>query len=158
MRDELDKALVEKYPLIFADRNKPASETCMCWGFECGDGWYNIIDALCANIQGHIDNTANNIKWAQEWNSKVNNPDYEWPDYYPVREERRVPEPIPQIVATQVKEKYGILRFYVNYSNPVIDAMIGLAESMSARTCEVCGAPGTRGGDGWLRTTCEEHA
>ena len=28
----------------------------MCWGFECGDGWFDLIDTLCATIQGYIDN------------------------------------------------------------------------------------------------------
>ena len=23
-------------------------------GFDCGDGWYNIIDVLCGNIQHHV--------------------------------------------------------------------------------------------------------
>lgn len=58
MRDELDKQLCEKYPKIFADRYKPAHETAMCWGFECGDGWYDLIDTLCAEIQWHLDKNA----------------------------------------------------------------------------------------------------
>ena len=47
MKEELDKALCEKYPLIFRDRNAPMTETAMCWGICTGDGWYNIIDTLC---------------------------------------------------------------------------------------------------------------
>ena len=29
----------------------------MCWGFECGDGWFGIIDDLCEKIQNHVDKT-----------------------------------------------------------------------------------------------------
>jgi len=47
MRKELDEALCAKYPLIFKDRNADMRTTAMCWGLECGDGWYNIIDVLC---------------------------------------------------------------------------------------------------------------
>jgi hypothetical protein len=54
MNKELDKKLVENYPKIFADRHKSAQETCMCWGFECDSGWYNLIDSLCSSIQHHL--------------------------------------------------------------------------------------------------------
>lgn len=56
MKPELDKALCEKFPKLFADRHKPMTETCMCWGFDCGDGWYWLINSLCEAIQNHIDN------------------------------------------------------------------------------------------------------
>ena len=46
MREELDKKLVEKYPLLYRNRFGSPMETLMCWGFEHGDGWYNIINAL----------------------------------------------------------------------------------------------------------------
>lgn len=127
MRDELDKQLCEKYPKIFADRYKPMTETAMCWGIECGDGWYNIIDQLCANIQSHID----------------------W------EESRGIA--ISQVVAEQVKEKFGTLRFYIRGGDEYIDALINMAESMSGVTCEACGKPGTAGGKGWISTMCEEH-
>jgi len=55
MREELDKLLCEKYPKMMVNRNRPMTETCMCWGFECGDGWFNILDRLMGNIQHHID-------------------------------------------------------------------------------------------------------
>ena len=36
----------------------------MCWGIETGDGWYNIVDTLCSQIQWHIDkNLANHEDW-----------------------------------------------------------------------------------------------
>lgn len=55
MRDELDKKLVEKFPKIFADRYGSMQETCMCWGFECNDGWYSLINSLCECIQHYLD-------------------------------------------------------------------------------------------------------
>ena len=135
MRDDLDRQLCEKYPLIFADRNKSMMETCMCWGFEHGDGWYQIIDSLCANIQSHID-------WQNE-NFAKGYPHYE--------------KPVPQVVAQQVKEKFGTLRFYYNGGDDVIDGMVRMAESWSAVACEECGAPGTQNSQGWIKTLCETH-
>lgn len=157
MRDELDKKLCEKYPLIFRDRNGNMHETCMCWGMCCGDGWYNIIDSMCARIQGHINYSYEQIKWAHKWNENVNDPEYEWTAFV-AREERVVPEPVEQVVATQVKEKFGGLRFYYNGGDDYIRGVVDMAEEMSYVTCEECGAPGKLRKGGWVRTLCDEHA
>ena len=50
MNKELQEKLFEKYPGIFKERHLDKSETCMCWGITCGDGWYNLIDAFCSLI------------------------------------------------------------------------------------------------------------
>jgi hypothetical protein len=57
----------------------------------------------------------------------------------------------------QVKEKFGGLRFYPNYNNNAISALIEAAEIESFHTCEVCGQPGERRGASWLQTTCDKH-
>lgn len=54
MRDDLEKKLYEKYPKIFRQKDLPMSDTCMCWGVCVGEGWFNIIDTLCMNMQNHI--------------------------------------------------------------------------------------------------------
>ena len=41
----------------------------------------------------------------------------------------------------QVKEKFGGLRFYTNFRNDAISALIEAAEIDSVHTCEVCGQP-----------------
>jgi hypothetical protein len=145
MKQELDDELCSKYPEIFADRHRDMTETCMCWGIETGDGWYRIIDQLCGSIQNHIDWRQKNHDWAVKWNA-------EHPD-----NPRAVPEPVPQVVAEQVKEKYGTLRFYYRGGDDVVDGMVRMAESMSGATCDQCGAPGELGGQGWISTRCEEH-
>jgi hypothetical protein len=61
-------------------------------------------------------------------------------------------------VASQVKEKFGGLRFYVQGATDKHWAYISFAESMSYRTCEECGAPGETYTDGWHVTLCEAHA
>ena len=134
MKQELDKLLCEKYPKMLVNRNKPMTETCMCWGFECGDGWFQILDSLMGNIQHHID-----------WNNKNFEKGYK--QY----------KQVPQVTLDQVKEKFGTLRFYYTGGDDVIDGMVRMAESMSAVTCEQCGNPGTTGGQGWITTLCETH-
>jgi len=65
--------------------------------------------------------------------------------------------------ATQIKEKFGTLRFYWDGSMSLqarakVEEAIDLAEARSARTCEVCGEPGRLYGPGWLTTRCTAHA
>lgn len=65
---------------------------------------------------------------------------------------------IPQVEAVQVKEKFGGLRFYVKEATDDQYAVIHFVESLSMKTCEVCGAAGRPQGKGWIRTVCDEHA
>jgi ribosomal protein L37AE/L43A len=50
MNDENTKYLIEKYPTLYKQYYLPMQETAMCWGFECGDGWFNLIDELSSKI------------------------------------------------------------------------------------------------------------
>ena len=64
--------------------------------------------------------------------------------------------PIP--VASQVKAKFGVLRFYVEGACPEgFLACLRRAGERSARTCERCGEPGERSGrTGVWRTLCAD--
>jgi len=127
MKPELQNELFEKYPKIFKQKDLPMQQTAMCWGIEPEDGWYDIIDMLCCQIQWHIE--------------------------FNLRKDEDA-EAI-QVEATQVKEKHGTLRFYYNGGNEFIDGLVSMAEGMSGRTCEACGNPGTQNNAGWIKTQCE---
>lgn len=142
MRIELQKKLVEKYPKIFSAYGGDPKVTCMAWGIECGDGWYNIIDSLCSCITGYLGSA--NIKY-NEKNELVDR-SQEDPAY------------VHHVTAEQVKEKYGTLRFYYNGGNETTEAMVSLAERLSGVTCEICGCKSEPPDDksGWVHTLCED--
>ena len=123
MKKENQQKLLKKYSKIFAQYDLPPSQTAMCWGLECGDGWCALIDALCENIQKYIDNSD-----------------------------------VEQIVATQVKQKFGALRFYYRPFEKEIDKLIWQAANKSMKTCEHCGA--TKGVKititGWRTPLCRK--
>jgi hypothetical protein len=177
MKTELGKQLCEKFPKLFADRHGDMQETCMVWGFACGDGWFNIIHALCANIQWHIDQSvernANAIRYEAERVAAVAGDFTVYDNFHPsliptyreqrhqellCRKPRVIPEIIEQVTVNQVKEKFGTLRFYYSGGDAYIDGLVAMAESMSAVTCEECGKPGRVRPGGWLRCQCDEHA
>ena len=176
MRNELDEKLCKDHPKIFANRDGDLTTTAMCWGFECGDGWYNIINSLCHLIQGHIDWHNNRRERAIKYNEMIKQAqsgDFTLfdayyagynPEYIATTKEKimthslwDIPEPMPQVVAEQVKEKFGTLRFYTNLSDDYIRGAISMAEAMSAVTCEECGNPGQSNQTGWLRVRCKDH-
>jgi len=125
MTPKLEQKLFKKYPKIFRQKDLSMQETCMCWGIDCGDGWYWLLDQLCHTIQNYLKHNTH-LK-------------------------------LPQLEATQVKEKYGGLRFYTNYSDRLIDGMIWLAESMSYHICESCGSTdNVRLTKGWIKARCAD--
>lgn len=123
MQPELEQQLLERFPNIFSERTLPPDQTAMCFGIMTGDGWFQLLDALCTQLQCLTDT-----------------------------------QDAPQVVAAQVKEKTGTLRFYVRDADDRQRAMIALASEMSGRTCDVCGAPGTnRLLDRIRATRCDLH-
>ena len=155
MKAELQNKLFEKYPKILGQKDLDKTQTAMCWGIACGDGWYNIIDTLCWHIQQEVDVPHKEIQNYTEWLKDPELPE-ETVEYFQQQIAKLKDRIIPQVEATQVKEKYGGLRFYIMWGNEKIDALISFAESMSECTCEECGRPGTQDTDGWIKTLCEE--
>lgn len=160
MRRELDEALCAKYPLIFKDRNANMRTTAMCWGFECGDGWYNLIDVLCGLLSSQYNHDKERYEHLLEvgagnvlYGTKLVTQEQIDEACIKMNEEA---EKVP--VAVQVKEKFGGLRFYVNRASEKHYNYINFAESMSYHTCEECGAPGKTYTDGWHMTLCDIHA
>jgi len=50
MNQELTKKLYDEFPELYRGRNKPTTETAMCFGFDCNDGWFQIIYDLSADL------------------------------------------------------------------------------------------------------------
>ena len=110
--------LPKKYPSLFKNES---------FYFECGNGWYELLDVLCSILE---------------------------------RRQRRGSFPSDDIEITQIKEKFGGLRFYCHGVDDYCYGMIDFAEKISTRICEECGNPGklVKSNTGWLHTACEEHA
>jgi len=161
MREELDKKLCDRYPLIFRDRNAPMTHTAMFWGFECGDGWYNIIDVLCGLLCSDYFSAKSRYDFVKDRVGEkmyTGSGDIITQGEIDLRKTRMDEEAGKVPVASQVKEKMGGLRFYIDGATDQYRNYISFAESMSYRTCEQCGAPGERRGTGWLYTACDQHA
>jgi len=141
MKEELDKLLCKRYPKIFRDKLAPMNKTCMYWDLSCGNGWFWLIDNLCNDIQSHIDLVNENV---QKYGKTKGN------YYFEMKE-------IPQLVAVQVKEKLGSLRFYCSGGDEYTSALVSFAESLSNSICETCGSTENAGStSGWIHTICKK--
>jgi len=159
MKKELELKLVKKYPVIFKDYNGDMRQTCMCWGFECGDGWYNLINELCETVTTLISNK--NIKVvAVQVKEKFGGLRF----YYDIKSPETFMNKVGYIISTAMfKVRLGRLywkiqdfkkKFYRTTEEKISDA-ISNAEYQSYKTCEVCGEPGKTRGRGWITTQCE---
>lgn len=45
MNSQLTQRLVERFPVLYQDYHSPMTQTCMCCGFDHGDGWFEIVAA-----------------------------------------------------------------------------------------------------------------
>lgn len=53
MRADLTRDLYDRFPGLYAQRSLPMSKTAMCWGFDVGDGWHPLVDALSQVLTTH---------------------------------------------------------------------------------------------------------
>lgn len=113
--------LQQKYPEILGNVS-----------IDCSEGWYTLLDNLCASIQSHMEYAAKN---AERWGE----------------------EPPEAVVAVQVKEKYGGLRFYYDGGDEFVRGLTSMAETMSEYICEVCGNAGKQRSNRWVSTLCDLH-
>lgn len=58
---------------------------------------------------------------------------------------------------TQIKEKFGELRWYDEFSTQDVQDIINKYEDISRHTCIVCGKPATKISKGWICPFCDEH-
>jgi len=57
--------LYKKYPLLFKQVNLPMSQSCMYFGIECPNTWYDIIENACERIQNACDSLVGQIEFCQ---------------------------------------------------------------------------------------------
>ena len=130
--EEFEKRLKEKFPVMFAE---PYGGICV------DEGWWTIVEALCGQIDVYT-------KWRNNTrNDRLKNN----PNNLPI------PEEVDPVIVTQIKEKFGGLRFYYDGGDDKIDGMVRMAEEWADHTCEQCGNPGKQRHGGWIKTLCDDH-
>jgi len=107
MNPTLTEKLYAAFPHLYRGRHKSVYESSMCWGFACGDGWYQLIYDLSQELNNYL-----------------------------------AEHPAVDFEVTQVKSKFGILHFHLDYRDEATRKMIELARLRASMTCELTGQPG----------------
>lgn len=134
-KDEFDKMMCAKYPKMFKNRFKPMTETCMCWGFDIGPGWYKIIEETCGKLQLLSDAFGLQAVAAQI-KEKFGTLRF----YFDIEDAD---------VVSKTKEERKI-------AADIMYDIVTRAEEETAYTCEACGERGTLRGTGWVVTLCDK--
>lgn len=131
MNKDKQQLLFEEFPELFSQKDLPMTQTCMCWGIDTDDGWFDIIREVCQKIQKIETAHRLGIQFTQ-----VKEKFGELRMYITWSGNNR--EDIPYSI---VDEIYNILEE---------------ATKKSLKTCEVCGNPGRPNVTGWIKTLCEK--
>jgi len=127
MTHDNTQKLFNSFPRLYRGRVKSVQESLMSIGFDCGDGWFDLIWTLSQKIE----DMARKAGLEPQSNG--------WPE------------------AIQVKQKMGTLRFYLDNPTETMTALIRKAEQDSAKTCETCGSPGSTVKGSRVNTLCDNH-
>lgn len=181
MSPELEQRLFKKYRRIFKTQCSPSGDAVApdVYAIECRDGWFNLIDKLLSSINEHVESSRNqrarDLRYNRAFKAALaGNFSYLYNYFqfglktYKIEpwvvdrahielENGRIRDLAPlvqQVHVSQIKEKFGSLRFYYSGGDDHIAGMVSLAESLSGVICEGCGAPGSKTRSGWIRVLC----
>jgi len=149
---EYNKALIEKYPWLLP-RNRWTGNAVKDFDYShteldaLPEGWRIAFgDQMCEEIQQAL------IK-AQERNPEGGyeeswiTTNYDSDKILPYVEGFRI---------TEIKEKYGALRFYCGGAPEEVHSIISKYEELSATTCIDCGQPAKWTSIGWISPYCDD--
>lgn len=57
--------MMKEFPLLYRQRKLPMTETCMCWGIDCGIGWYEPLYRLSQSLE------AINLDIGKRWGFRI---------------------------------------------------------------------------------------
>ena len=148
--------LIDKYPLLF--RNKDEREPFNCFGFECDEGWFNILNSAFHLLYANYNHTKRMLDYWKNTSSNLDDLALKKEEQIKYFEEElsKIVDNMPMVV--QIKEKFGTLRLYMDNYKEFDSGVIQMAEEMSAFTCEICGCAAETYTIGWHKTLCTTHA
>jgi len=131
MKKELQDKIYALYPELYREKDLPMSQTCMCWGLDCGEGWFNLLKTLTLGIKA-VDSHYGTETVAKQVKEKFGTLRF----YFGVRHDDNE-------ISTLVDD--------------IISQMVDGAEVESGNTCEVCGEFGqVENHHGWYMSRCSK--
>jgi len=178
MNPTLQKQLNVAYPMLFKHKDASAAESCMHWGICIGDGWYDLLDAVCDHLtfiaeQEHVEITFAQIK--EKFGQLTIYIDFDldkrWWRKRKVWLLRAASWLLSKVGARKkayllgIKAAHSYLCKQFDERWEIYDprtvyararAVTGLAARVSTGICEICGKPARLRDGGWLKALCDE--
>ena len=129
MNSELEKKLIEIAPIFLCEMYGDPHETCMAFGCDCDDGWFEIVKEAVIKLE-NINKSLNGL-------GKV--------------VASQIKEKFGQLVI--------YINIIGNVSDELknqIESILDSAEEKSWKTCEHCGKPATKTTRGWIQRLCDD--
>lgn len=127
MRIELQQQLYAIDPIFFMQKDWDMTKTCMCWGIECGDGWFEPIKKFVMGVS-QLNKIAASVGMAivaSQIKSK-------WADftcYWNIM-------PLDESNSAELDEQQQAIVDGVYW---LMDAAVDACENECSKTCEICG-------------------
>ena len=130
MNEKNTQSLIAAAPLLYRNYGKEGTgHSFPRWGFMCGDGWFELLMRLSAKMEAELQ-----------------------ADLAAGTRRKDLPQ------ASEIKEKFGLLRFHVSKQPALWREWIDGTEKESGAICEICGAPGSLHLGAGVKTVCEACA
>ncbi len=128
---EVNKKLIEQYPFLLP-HNRQTDEVDKDYNYS-----YTELDSMPIGWRKAFGiDICNEIKRALEKDTRL----------------------LSEYRITQIKEKYGTLRWYSNFTTKELSEVIDKYERLSSHTCIVCGKEATKISTGWISPYCDSCA
>lgn len=93
MSPELEERFYAAFPDLFRGRDKPITESLMCYGLQCDDHWFHLLWQHCSELESLA------LAEGRERGSE------NWPEI------------------TQIKEKFGTIRCHVRHASAAMQSL-----------------------------------
>ena len=132
MREELERDLQRLAPQFLAEMDLDEMESCMAWGFECGDGWYMPLKRFCEAVEAMNNASPDKVIVAKQIKAKFGEMTVYW-----ALEERG--KPLLERECAHDEQMEYLMR----------DALLSLM-SECRETCELCGSTENVSEERWI--------
>ena len=127
MKQELEQQIYEIDPVFFRQKDLDMTQTCMCWGIECGDGWFEPIREFVTKVRMLNDmlKPFNTCLVAEQIKSK-------WADftcYWNID----VLDDTKNVELTEEQQDM------VDFAHSIMDDLVRGCVEKCSHTCELCG-------------------
>ena len=142
MNEDLQKQLYELGPILYQEKDLPMQQTCMCWGFECPDSWFDLLKELTIELETSINNK---YKGKYECVAQQVKEKYGSLRFY---------GEIKILIENPTKDDLSLSKKLYEQFQELVDK----AEYKSEKICCECGKPATKISSGWIAHFCDECA